>query len=61
MEFISYGINCLRSMLLRNAYPSWLLDRIIKNSVSYFINPNVKLGPQKDRLYIGESILREIY
>src|SRR6267154_985616 len=50
-------INCVRSMLLRNAYPSWLLDRIIKNSVSYFINPNVKFGPSKDRLYIGMPFL----
>src|ERR1700761_5187943 len=40
---------------------TWLLDRIIKNSVSYFINSNVKLGPQKDRLnismpFLGKSI-----
>jgi hypothetical protein len=40
-------------MLLRNAYPSWLLDRIIKDSVANYLNPNVKFGPHKDRLYIG--------
>ena len=44
-------------MILRNAYPSWLLNRIIKTSVSHFINHNVKLGPQKDRLYIGMPFL----
>ena len=44
-------------MLLRNAYPSWLLDRIIRNSVSNFVNPNVKFGPHKDRLYIGLPFL----
>ena len=50
-------INCLRSMLLRNGYPSWLLDRFIKFSVSNFLNPNVKFGPHKDRLYIGLPFL----
>ena len=50
-------IECLRSMLLRNSYPSRLLDRIIKNSVSLFINPTVKFGPSKDRLYIGLPFL----
>src|ERR1700759_2475744 len=46
-------IDNVRSMLLRNAYPSWLLDLIVKNAVSSFLNPNVKFGPQKERLYIG--------
>jgi len=50
-------VNSVRSMLLRNAYPAWLLDRIIKNSVSYFMNPNVKFGPHKDRIYIGLPFL----
>ena len=44
-------------MLLRNAHSSWLLYWIIKNSVTHFINPNMKLGPQKDRLYIGMPFL----
>ena len=44
-------------MLLRNAYPSWLLDRIIKDSVDSYINPNVKFGPHKERLYIGMPFL----
>jgi len=43
----------LRSMLLRNAYPSWILDRIIKRSINTFMHPSVKYGPQKERLYIG--------
>jgi len=50
-------IDSVRSMLLRNAYPSWLLDRIIKNSLSNFLNPNVKFGPNKERLYIGMPFL----
>ena len=44
-------------MLLRNAYPSWFLDRIIKFSVSNYLNSDVKFGPQKDRLYIGLPFL----
>jgi hypothetical protein len=44
-------------MLLRNAYPSWILDRIIKESVCYFMNPNVRFGPHKDRIYIGLPFL----
>lgn len=46
-------ITVLRSMLLRNAYPSWILDRVIKLSVSNLIKPNIKFGPNKERLYIG--------
>jgi hypothetical protein len=47
-------ISVVRSMLLRNAYPSWILDKIINNSVSKFINPTaVKFGPNLERLYIG--------
>ena len=42
---------------MRNAYPSRLLDHIIKTSVSNFINRNVKFGPQKERLYIGLPFL----
>ena len=40
-------------MLLRNAYPSWILDKIIKCSVSAFVQPVVKYGPHKERIYIG--------
>jgi len=40
-------------MLLRNAYPSWILDRIIKRSINTFMHPSVKYGPKKERLYIG--------
>src|SRR5262245_58539531 len=40
----------IRSMLLRNAYPSWILDRIIKQSVSNFVQPPAaKYGPNKER------------
>jgi len=44
-------------MLLRNAYPSWLLDRIIKQSVSYFVQPRRKFGPNKERIYVGLPFL----
>jgi hypothetical protein len=44
-------------MLLRNAYPAWILDRIIKTAVSNFVKPCLKYGPRKDRLYIGMPFL----
>lgn len=50
-------VNMIRSTLMRNAYPSWFLDRIIKTCVNNFINHNVKFGPQKERLYIGLPFL----
>ena len=46
-------ITSLRSMLLRNAYPSSILDRIIKASISNFITNNHKFGPNRERLYVG--------
>lgn len=47
-------VACLRSMLLRNAFPSWILDKIIKESISKFVNPKpVLYGPKKDAVYIG--------
>src|ERR1700759_522721 len=53
-------IDNVRSMLLHNAYPSWLLDRIVKNAVSGLLNPSVKFGPQKERLYIGLPFLGKL-
>ena len=47
-------------MLLRNAYPSWILDRIIKSSVSNFMQPSVKFGPHKERVYIGLPFLGSV-
>jgi hypothetical protein len=44
-------------MLLRNAFPSWVLDPIIKTAVSNYVNPCVKFGPYKDRVYIGLPFL----
>ena len=44
-------------MLLRNAYPSFIIDRIIKRCISDFVQPNVKFGPHKERLYIGLPFL----
>jgi hypothetical protein len=46
-------VDRIKSLLLRNSYPSWILDRIIKFSVSNFVQPNVKYGPHKERLFIG--------
>ena len=47
-------VTSVKSMLLRNAFPAWILDRIIKSSVSKFINPSVVMyGPSKERVYIG--------
>src|SRR5688572_3346319 len=45
-------IQILRSMLLRNAFPSWILDRIIKSLLNSSINPLVKFGPAKERLFL---------
>jgi len=50
-------ISNLRTMLLRNAYPSWVLDRIVKCSLNKFIQPNLKYGPNKERVYIGLPFL----
>jgi len=47
-------ITLVRSMLLRNAYPSRLLDSIILKSITNLITPRPALfGPNKERLYIG--------
>lgn len=53
-------ISSIRSMLLRNAFPSWILDRIIKLSVSSFVKPNVRYGPNKERVYIGLPYLGNV-
>ena len=51
----------IRSMLLRNGYPSGLLDRIIKRSVSNFVEPlATKYGPDKERIYIGLPFLGSV-
>jgi len=50
-------ITYIKSLLLRNAYPSWILDRIIKRSVDNFLNARVQFGPNKERLYIGLPFL----
>ena len=56
-DLIHREINVIRSMLLRNAFPGWLLDRVIKQSVSNFINPRVKFGCRKEPIYIGLPFL----
>jgi hypothetical protein len=50
---VSVELQTLRSMLLRNAFPSWVLDKIIKFSLNSFLNPTLRFGPSKERLYIG--------
>jgi len=53
-------IACIRAMLLRNAYPAWILDRIIKDSVSNYLNNTVKFGPPKEKIYVGLPYLGKI-
>jgi hypothetical protein len=52
-NLVHTDIQIVRSMLLRNCFPSWILDLIIKSLLNSFINPIVKFGPVKERLYIG--------
>jgi len=52
-QLIHNEIQTLRSMLLRNSFPSWILDRIIKSLINSSINPLIKFGPAKERVYIG--------
>jgi hypothetical protein len=54
---IHHEITSIRSMLLRNSYPSWFLDKTIKHTLSNLITNNVKFGPQKERVYIGLNFL----
>ena len=44
-------------MLLRNCYPSWILDKVIKSSVANFVEPKLVYGPRKERVYIGLPLL----
>lgn len=53
-----FEIGLIRTMLLRNAYPGRILDKIIKSSLHKFVNPlPVFFGPKKERLYIGLPFL----
>jgi len=56
-SLIHSEISSLRNMFLLNAYPSDILDRLIRSSVSNFIQPNLQFGPKKDRMYIGLPFL----
>lgn len=56
-NLIHEEITLIRSMLLRNAFPSWVLDRVIKRSLSEFLNPKVIFGPHKEKVYIGLPFL----
>jgi len=56
-QLIHTEISFIRSMLLRNAYPGWLIDRVIKNAVTHFVNPVLKYGPRKEAVYIGLPFL----
>ena len=42
----------MKSLLLRNAYPSWILDRIIKRSIDSFRNPCVQFRLNKELVYV---------
>lgn len=50
-------ITHLKSILLRNAYPLWILDRIVKRSIDNFLNYRVQFGPRKERIYVGLPFL----
>jgi hypothetical protein len=50
-------ISHVKSFLLRNAYPSYILDRIIKRSIDSFLNPCIQFGPNKERIYVGLPFL----
>ena len=55
--FVHSEIQHLRKILLRNLFPSWLIDRVVKASINKFINPQIKYGPVKERIYIGLPFL----
>ena len=44
-----------RCLLLRNNFPSWIIDSIIKRTITKFRNSNVnpQFGPQKERVFLG--------
>lgn len=46
-------ISYLKSLLLRNAYPLWILDSIVKRSINNFLNSRRQFGPNKERIYVG--------
>lgn len=46
-------ISSVRSMLLRNAFPAWILDRLIKSFVNECFDSTRKFGPHKERFYVG--------
>ena len=52
-EFVHSEICIIKAMMLRNAYPAYVLDRIVKTSLYNYLNPKTKFGPSKERLYIG--------
>ena len=52
-EFFHSEISIIKAMMLRNAYPSYVLDRIVKTSLYNYLNPKTKIGPCKERIYIG--------
>ena len=43
----------MRGIVLRNLFPSWLVDRIIKAALDKFVNPKPKFGPMQERIHIG--------
>ena len=56
-HFVHIEIQHLRTVLLRNLFPNWLIDKVVKALLNKFINPRPKFGPTKERVYIGLPFL----
>jgi len=52
-SIIHTEIQKFRALLLRNSFPCWLVDSLIKKCINNFVNPIVKMGPQKERIFLG--------
>jgi len=50
---IHIEIQKFRTLLLRNSFPSWIVDSLIKKTINKFVNPKVTMGPQKERIFLG--------
>ena len=53
-------VDFIRNLLLRNCFPSWVIDRVIKSSISRFVEPKTVCGPKKDRIYLGIPYLGKV-
>jgi len=56
-QFVHVEIQYLRTILLRNFFPSWVIDKVVKALLNKFFKPQPKYGPMKERVYIGLPFL----